>query len=57
MSNYSRLGINEYFLRIAELVSERSTCRRRKVGCILVDSLNHNKIPGKIIRTIHSPNG
>ena len=41
MSNYSRLGLNEYFLRIAELVSERSTCRRRKVGCILVDSLNH----------------
>ncbi len=27
---------DEYFLKIAELVSERSTCLRRKVGAILV---------------------
>ena len=26
---------------MAELVAERSTCRRRKVGCVLVDSSNH----------------
>ena len=26
---------------MAELVAERSTCRRRKVGCVLVDSNNH----------------
>ncbi|HEX38019.1 MAG TPA: cytidine deaminase [Candidatus Cloacimonetes bacterium] len=27
---------NEYFMRIAELVSSRSTCLRRKVGAIIV---------------------
>jgi dCMP deaminase len=27
---------DEYFLRIAGLVAERSTCRRRKVGAVLV---------------------
>jgi dCMP deaminase len=27
---------DEYFLKIAELVSERSTCLRRKVGAVLV---------------------
>ena len=26
---------------MAEQVAERSTCRRRKVGCVLVDSNNH----------------
>jgi dCMP deaminase len=27
---------NEYFLQVAELVSQRSTCLRRKVGAVLV---------------------
>lgn len=31
-----RPGWDEYFVRIAHLVSERSTCLRRKVGAILV---------------------
>ncbi len=31
-----RLSWTEYFLRIAFLVSSRSTCLRRKVGCVLV---------------------
>jgi dCMP deaminase len=31
-----RLSWDEYFLKIAELVSERSTCLRRKVGAVLV---------------------
>ena len=31
-----RPGWDEYFLDIAELVSRRSTCRRRSVGAVLV---------------------
>ena len=32
----SRLNIADYFMEIAEVVKERSTCRSRKVGCVLV---------------------
>ncbi|MEO0098303.1 MAG: dCMP deaminase family protein [candidate division WOR-3 bacterium] len=32
----SRLSWDEYFIQIAQMVSERSTCLRRKVGAILV---------------------
>lgn len=28
---------DEYFLRVAKLVSEMGTCARRQVGCVLVD--------------------
>ncbi len=31
-----RLSWDEYFMKIAEMVSERATCLRRKVGAILV---------------------
>ena len=31
-----RLPWPEYFMRIAYMVSERSTCIRRRVGCVLV---------------------
>ncbi len=31
---------DQYFLRMAELASSRSTCITRKVGCILVDYKN-----------------
>jgi dCMP deaminase len=31
-----RISWDEYFLRIAELVAERSTCLRRRVGAVLV---------------------
>ena len=41
MTIYSRLAVDSYFLQMAKLVSERSTCRRRKVGCVLVDSDKH----------------
>lgn len=36
-----RIGVDEYFLRMAMLASQRATCSRRKVGCILVDGFNH----------------
>ena len=41
MPAYSRLDIDEYFLQISALVGERSTCIRRKVGCVLVDTRKH----------------
>ena len=37
----SRPDWDTYFLEIASLASSRSTCLRRKVGCVLVDSKNH----------------
>ena len=42
----SRLNVDDYFLSLAKLVSERSTCRRRKVGCVLVDLDNHIQSTG-----------
>ena len=37
----SRLSLDEYFLRMAELVALRTTCARRAVGCVLVNAYNH----------------
>ena len=37
----SRIELDDYFLNMARLASLRSTCKRRQVGCILVDSNNH----------------
>ena len=31
----------EYFIEMAQLVSSRATCCRRKVGCVLVDNTGH----------------
>lgn len=36
ISQYRRPGWDEYFLEVAKLVSERSTCRRRHVGAVAV---------------------
>lgn len=36
-----RPASGEYFLRMAALVSSRSTCARRKVGCVLVNKRKH----------------
>lgn len=36
-----RLTKHEYFSRLAELVSLRATCARRKVGCVLVNERGH----------------
>lgn len=35
-----------YFLRMARLVSSRSTCLSRQVGCVLVNDRNHVKATG-----------
>jgi dCMP deaminase len=38
---HERIHIDDYFLNMARLASLRGTCKRRQVGCILVDSDNH----------------
>jgi dCMP deaminase len=38
---YSRPKTDEYFLAMAQLVSARATCRRRRVGCVLVNADKH----------------
>ena len=61
MENNSRIGVDKYFLQMANLVGERSTCRRRKVGCVLVDSSNHvvatgyNGVPTHFEHCLDSP--
>lgn len=32
---------HEYFMEMANLVSQRGTCTRRKVGCVLIDINGH----------------
>jgi len=39
----NRMSIIDYFLSIAAAVSQRATCGRRSVGCVLVDK-HHNII-------------
>lgn len=57
----SRLGKDTYFLEIAKTVAQRSTCPRRQVGCILVDSKNHivatgyNGVPTGFVHCIDTP--
>ena len=36
-----RIETDKYFLEIATIVAKRSTCLRRSVGCVLVDTQNH----------------
>ena len=36
-----RIEIDNYFMEIATTVAKRSTCLRRSVGCVLVDSNNY----------------
>lgn len=36
----SRITTDEYFIKMAELVAERSSCLSRKVGCVLVSKDN-----------------
>jgi len=57
----SRLNIDDYFLSMASLASLRGTCRRRKVGCILVDkhknvmSTGYNGVPRDHTHCLLSP--
>jgi dCMP deaminase len=52
--NKKRLPWVEYFMSIAELTSCRSTCIRRKIGAVIVDTENriistgYNGIPSKL---------
>ncbi len=48
--NRARISRDEYFMKIAELVSQRSTCVKRKVGAILIKdshiiSTGYNGVP------------
>ena len=36
MKRLSRLGSDEYFLKIASVVAERATCRRHRIGAVAV---------------------
>lgn len=36
-----RPSVDEYFMAMAYLVSSRGTCKRRRVGCVLVDENLH----------------
>lgn len=40
--NTERISRNEYYMKVAENVAERSTCERAKVGAILVDPHSGN---------------
>ena len=62
---------DEYFLKIAELVSERATCLRRKVGAVLVKDkrilatgyngapvgFEHCEVTGCLREKMHVPSG
>lgn len=41
MDSDMRPSRDEYFLKMAELVATRSTCLRRNVGCVLINSRGH----------------
>ena len=56
-----RLNKDDYFLEIAKHVAQRGTCRRRKVGCVLIDSNSHvvatgyNGVPKNFPHCLDSP--
>lgn len=61
VASSSRLDFDTYCLSIAELVSKRSTCVRRAVGCVLTDTKNHivatgyNGVPKGFTHCINKP--
>ena len=56
-----RIETDKYFMEIATTVAKRSTCLRRSVGCVLVDSKNHivatgyNGVPKGFDHCLDSP--
>ena len=56
-----RISRNEAMINIAIQISERSTCMRRKVGCVLTDSfgrilsVGHNGVPMGHAHCIETP--
>ena len=56
-----RIETDNYFLEIATIVAKRSTCLRRSVGCVLVDTQNHivatgyNGVPKSFDHCLDSP--
>ena len=61
MRNERLESVDEWFLRIAEVVALRSTCARRAVGCVLVDrrgrvlSVGYNGPPRDAVHCIDVP--
>lgn len=59
----NRPSKNQYFLKIAKLVSTRATCPRRSVGCVIVNKYKHimstgyNGVPAKYPHCIENPCG
>lgn len=56
-----RLSKDEYFTEMASLVSQRATCARRRVGCVLVNSRGHvlatgyNGVPSGSVHCTDTP--
>ncbi|MCK5614547.1 dCMP deaminase family protein [Candidatus Pacearchaeota archaeon] len=56
-----RPDIDEYFLKMLELVGSRATCVKAQVGCILVNYRNHiiatgyNGVPSGFVHCIDEP--
>lgn len=56
-----RINVHDYFMGVAMVVSLRSTCIRRNVGCVLVNGHNHivatghNGVPRNMVHCIDSP--
>jgi dCMP deaminase len=58
-----RISQDEYFMGVARVVALRSTCSRRRVGCIMVNGHNHiiatghNGVPRNMPHCIDRPCG
>jgi len=71
MIKMKRPGWDEYFMKVAKLVSSRSTCLRRKVGAVLVKDkrilatgyngaptgIVHCEVTGCLREKLHVPSG
>lgn len=57
----SRLDKDSWLMEVAKITSERSTCSRRAVGCVIVDhhyriiATGYNGVPSGITHCIESP--